>query len=317
MLEELRSLNNPGDRQSILFFLSKIIKDRKLSRLDIFKMCKHTQCDLHLDIDALIIYASSFHWIEKSPLITLNNNILPYLNDEIKLNAILIEMTVKDLFEANLFCMELFSFDIANQSYKFHNEKFPLKLSVVRNVLMSQGFFTTMRKNGVLQFYVAKKYEKLLSIYITKNRARMKLSELKKILEKESIAGALAEEYVLKYETLRLKKSLADRVQIISNIDVGAGYDIISFQDNSSVEFDCFIEVKASSGAKEFYWSKNEIEISKLLAKNYRIYIVDLNMINNPNYKPLIIENPFELITKSDAWLIEPQSYHVRNLELN
>jgi len=107
---------------------------------------------------------------------------------------------------------------------------------------------------------------------------------------------------------------LAERVQRISEIDVGAGYDIISFMDNCSTNYDCYIEVKAISRGFDFFWSIHEYETAKLYGNHYKLYLVDLSKISDASYHPYIIENPAEIVIKSEKWAIEPQSFHVKKV---
>ena len=62
--------------------------------------------------------------------------------------------------------------------------------------------------------------------------------------------------------------TLAGKVRRISEVDVTAGYDIISYNSIKSKETDRFIEVKARSSSG-FYWSKNEYETAKLKGEPY------------------------------------------------
>lgn len=99
----------------------------------------------------------------------------------------------------------------------------------------------------------------------------------------------------------------------ISEVDVTAGYDIISYDSVKSKETDRFIEVKAIS-TSGFYWSKNEYETAKLKGETYYLYLVDLHKINQPDYMPEIVQNPAVAIMESEAWLVEAQSYSIRHI---
>ncbi|MBD5484393.1 MAG: DUF3883 domain-containing protein, partial [Lachnospiraceae bacterium] len=79
-------------------------------------------------------------------------------------------------------------------------------------------------------------------------------------MENNAIVGAMAEEFVLNYEHQRITNlELASKIRIISDVDVTAGYDIISFDSNQSTRYDRYIEVKATS-KNGFFWSVNEYE---------------------------------------------------------
>ena len=80
----------------------------------------------------------------------------------------------------------------------------------------------------------------------------------------------------MKYEKKRLGVEGENKVKRISEIDVTAGYDIVSANSPNSTVANRFIEVKAVS-ENGFYWSKNEYDIAKLLAADYYLYLVDLS----------------------------------------
>ena len=123
----------------------------------------------------------------------------------------------------------------------------------------------------------------------------------------------MAELFVLKYEQKRLGMPLASRVRRISEIDVTAGYDIVSFDNPSSTSLDRYIEVKAVSHMG-FHWSQNEYKIAKLKGPTYYLYLIDLSSIDQQSYSPLIINDPAKSIMQTDDWLIEPESYFIKHI---
>lgn len=139
------------------------------------------------------------------------------------------------------------------------------------------------------------------------------MEALKKQLEGSEIAGEKAELFVLSYEKKRIGKPLCESVQRISEIDVAAGYDIVSFNSAQSQHPDRFIEVKAISESG-FYWSKNEYAIAKLKGNQYYLYLVELSRTNEPGYVPEIIQNPAMNVIETDRWIVEPQSYFLRRV---
>ena len=116
----------------------------------------------------------------------------------------------------------------------------------------------------------------------------------------------------MKYEVLRIAdKHLSRKVKRISEIDVSAGYDIVSFENSKSFNYDRYIEVKSFSGQPHFYWSKNEIEVAKLYGDRYYLYLVNIEKITKSNYDPTIIRNPVKTVMCSENWLMQPTSYLV------
>lgn len=194
------------------------------------------------------------------------------------------------------------------------NNRFPLKLSSVRNVLISQGFLCVDRGVTGSRFYVSPEYESLVASQCIRKRKAISLEQLKKRLKSDELAGEKAELFVVKYEKKRLGVEGENKVKRISEIDVTAGYDIVSANSPNSTVANRFIEVKAVS-ENGFYWSKNEYDIAKLLAADYYLYLVDLSKIDDDNYEPDIIHNPVQHIMENNLWLVEPQSYHIQKVK--
>ncbi|MCI8500067.1 MAG: DUF3883 domain-containing protein [Clostridia bacterium] len=313
MLEELKNLNIPFGKKEILYFFTKVLGNRSVSRKDIKTLFSHAP-GMKMDVDAAIKYALTFSWIYEPCGIAINENLVNYLDDDELLNSKLIDYTVKKLFNEGYFSEQCFSFTITGEGFRFRNELFPIEFSAVRDVLVNQGFFVAKKSSQITQFYVAPRFEEYLANFLKESRIKLTLEDLKKKLEVEALAGEKAENFVLAFEKNRLSKELAKRVQRISAIDVGAGYDIISFLDNSSTDYDCYIEVKAISRDFEFYWSKNEYETAKFYGEHYKLYLVDLSKISDISYYPCIVDNPAETVIKSDDWLLTPQSFHVQKI---
>ena len=171
------------------------------------------------------------------------------------------------------------------------------------------------RDDNHTTFYVNTHYEQLLSTFNKQNKKLIGLNQLKDMLEKKNQAGEKAEKIALAFEKKRIKNVLLNaRIRTISDIDVCAGYDIVSFNSDESVEYDRFIEVKAISGHETFYWSLNELEIAKLKGQQYFLYLVDLKKAQNDGYCPILICNPANIIFYSDNWVVEPQTYLVSRI---
>lgn len=87
--------------------------------------------------------------------------------------------------------------------------------------------------------------------------------------------GILGEELVINYERWRLvnlgKESLADRIEWVSKFDDGAGFDILSRNENGS---DRYIEVKTTKLSKEtpIFFTKNEYEFSLKFSDRFHLY---------------------------------------------
>ncbi len=313
MLEELRKLRFPGSKGSLIHFLKNIIGSQHYSLQDLRVLCSLAPKKYSIIADAMIEYCIFFNWLKKDEKYFLTDKLKQMVNqDEKVFNNTLVQETVSTLFNVGVLTPDMFHFDIKRNKLQFKNEMLPLIYSETRNVLINQGLFEIERFPQRTLFYVAENFEDCISDNCSKKSRALSLERLLKINEENSKAGELAELFALKYETKRLPTSHSNRVKIISKFDVGAGYDILSFESKDSTEYDRLIEVKAISKDIGFYWSRNEYEIAKLKKLQYYLYLVDLNQIRDENYSPLIINDPAESIMKSENWLVEADSYHVK-----
>lgn len=227
----------------------------------------------------------------------------------------MVESTLKLLFENEILTTDMFTYDTERKSILFRNELLPLSCASIRNVLISQNLLNVKRDMSKSTFWVHSDYENALGQFCKDSIKKLTLKQLKARLEADSIAGAKAESFALEYERRRISNHvLRSQIKLISEIDVSAGYDLISFQSNQSTCYDRFIEVKAISHSNGFYWSKNEMEIAKLQGEKYCLYLVNLTKIEGEDYKPIIISNPAMTIMNSQDWLIEPESYYIRKI---
>ena len=144
--------------------------------------------------------------------------------------------------------------------------------------------------------------------------------ELDKKLVQQKELGTKAERMIYNYELNQLNNftELKEKEVIIEYVakrNVNAGYDIISFDKIAAKNGDykkIYIEVKAVSDINyHFYWSKNEIEIAKLLLHNYYLYLLPTN--GDVNLKKLrIIMNPYKNIFDSQNWLKQEEILSIK-----
>ena len=113
-------------------------------------------------------------------------------------------------------------------------------------------------------------------------------------LELQSLRGDLAEDFVLRLEQIRLKNHPHfDAIKRVSLTNTSAGFDIQSFESIASVTIDKFIEVKSYLGQPGFFWSINEVNFAKEKCTGYCIIVVDSKKINDFDYEPSEIRNPY------------------------
>ena len=195
-------------------------------------------------------------------------------------------------------------------------QSFPLRYRAIRRMLVDLG---VLKRHGASFGYaVNPPFDQLLreELSLVSSAQGVSIERLKEALLRQEILGAEAEEFVLRYEINRLSgHPQNNQIKRISEIDVSAGYDVVSFNDSKSQAPNRFIEVKSFAGKPGFYWTKNEIETAKAKGKKYYLYLVDRSKIARSGYEPVIIKNPFDTVYSSEEWAKSPTVLYVSKLD--
>lgn len=318
MLNELKKHHDIGTKNDLVYFLQAVIGTKSVREPDIQTICMHAPGDYLLNPEALIDFCSFSHLIYKNPETNefrLMPEMIDIIDNSIEVVHRIIKGTLNALFEFEVLRPELFTYSTTLNLYIFNNQFLQLDLSAVRNVLICCGFLIIKRDELSRYFVVAEEYEKVLSTYISKQKKKMSIEQLKEQLQRNEENGDIAEKYVMEYEKQRINDIIkSSHIKRVSEIDVGAGYDIASFENSRSCIHDRFIEVKAASKGEGFFWSKNEIDMAKIKSELYYLYLVNLRKINTPDYRPTIINNPAKNVLDSDEWFIEAQSFYIKRI---
>ena len=141
---------------------------------------------------------------------------------------------------------------------------------------------------------------------------------LKKILEQQEKFGLEAENVVFQYEKNKLKKLDKNLNPIhISQEDVDAGYDILSYKKHKDTFKKIFIEVKGISRSDyRFYLSINESVVAEKYKESYYLYLIprdfskpekfDLSkMIKINNITKNVLDNKKEWKISTSTFLIK------------
>lgn len=192
------------------------------------------------------------------------------------------------------------------------NSMEPKWMRNVRNVLQQREGtgLIAWDKNG--KYMIPTKEINIFDDSITAHsRIQYKISEegFRKIKESREAIGQAGENWVVDYERNYLtdngKNDLAKRITRVSETDIGAGYDILSFEINNSEKY---IEVKTTALSRmEFFISTNELKIAKQLNGNYWIYLVS-EIYGEP--KLFAIQDPTKEIGKK--LVLTPVNYQVQ-----
>lgn len=317
MLQELKRYNDFGNVNDIIYFFREIISNRQITKKDILILVSNLPGKI-IDAEALLIFGLAFGIVqyssetEKYFLVDEYQNLINM--PELFRNN-MFDNVMTELFKNEYLTDQYFEFDNSQQRIRFKNEIFPLNKSSYRNLLVSIGFIEIEKNDKMIHFFVTKNNELIMEERLKEYRKKMTLLQLKKSLEDKEMAGEEAEKFVLSYEKKRLKDSkVCNCIRQISHIDVSAGYDIVSFKTINSTEVDRYIEVKAVKNDFHFYWSVNEYSSAKVKGNKYCLYLVELTKIENVDYEPYIIENPYEFFEENSDWLIQTQTYSLRKI---
>lgn len=196
-----------------------------------------------------------------------------------------------------------------------------LKYSYLRNFLIELGL---LQLDAQENKYIIES-ELLISFSQRRKYRHISLEEFNKIQQFRADIGFKAELKIIEYEKKRLVQypKLVEQIEHTSQTDIAAGYDVKSFdysQDINSTPR--FIEVKAVSPWDfRFYWTKNEIEASRLYKRNYYLYLLPTQTKNEFEIKKLrIICDPYKNVYQNkNEWIraIESISFSLQNSEVN
>lgn len=174
----------------------------------------------------------------------------------------------------------------------------------IRNLLLDLDFLEQDADKP--RYWVSPQY--LTTFLETKCKSSINPTEFKQTLRAREKLGREAELGILKFEAARLRNhpGLAKRIRHVAAVDVGAGYDILSFTEsaNSARFSDRLIEVKAVSTADfKFYWSRNEIETARIHREKYFLYLLPVKKYGFDIQRLKIIQDPFGAIyLKGKNW---------------
>ena len=183
--------------------------------------------------------------------------------------------------------------------------------SIIINVgsvsLYYRHFFLILQKLELMETFEKKGFVVVSNYAIAKKileRPLKKISQkdFDEEIEQRKIRGSKAELFVLNFEEHKLNKTNYSPRRV-SQENVGLGYDIESYETDGT---NIFIEVKSLKNGKMFYWSKNEIEVSRRLGKHYLIYTIQFNKESEPIKIKEVIIDPYNEIFNLGKFTKEP-----------
>ena len=311
MLTELKRCNSIGNVDGILFLVSIMAGKERISRDEIRNRCA-LENNITVNCPGAVAFFEYLRLVDTTSDTVMP---LPELNTlAAKSNGEIIEqlaaMSINRLVEEGIFDKDATGFDAEKGHITIKRSAFPLAYAAVRNFLTMAGALDK-EENG--EICVAGNYESDWTEQLRNRRKKFTLEQLLEQQEEQSRRGLEAEEFVLGLEKKRLPE-LAQKIKRISDFDVAAGYDIVSYENNETEHYDRFIEVKCYMGSPHFFWSENESDVARIKADKYILCLVDYLRMGEPGYQPEFIRNPYETIFDSDEWLVNASSYRIQKI---
>ncbi len=311
MLTELKRCNSIGNVDGILFLISILAGKDKISRDEIRNRCA-LENNITVNCPGAVAFFEYLRLVDTTsdtviPLPALNA--LSEQKSDAKINQ-LVALSISRLVEDGIFDKDATGFDAEKGHLTIKRSAFPLAYAAIRNFLTMVGALNK-EENG--EIGVTGDYESNWTEQLHNRRKKFTLEQLLKQQEDQSKRGLEAEEFVLELEKKRLPE-MAQKIKRISDFDVAAGYDIVSYESNGTEHYDRFIEVKCYIGTPHFFWSENESDIARIKADKYLLCLVDYTRIEEPGYQPEFIRNPYETIFNGEEWLVNTASYRIQKI---
>lgn len=309
MRRELRRYSSIGNCDGILLLCSKMFTGNREKMSSIRTSCSFI-IGVNINVNCAEMLFEDLGLVDIQGDICISKGLKYDKLDESTFIQKLCEICFKNLINENMINEELIKFDEEIAHFYIPTSAFRLESSILRNLLKE---LSALKLVGT-KFYISQEYEHLF-VEVKRKKKTLSQEELMKKLEDEQKIGEDGEAFVLEYEKKRLNadKINAKNIKQISLIDVAAGYDIISYHDNT-FRNRRYIEVKTYKGNEHFYWSSNEIESARLRREDYYIYLVKHSEIKNEGYKPLMIADPYINLQEDDSWKALPDSYFIERV---
>ena len=311
MLTELKRCNSIGNIDGLLFLLSVLEGKDKVSRTEINNRCSREN-------GIVVNCPGAIAFLAYLKLVDIMDNVIMPTEEMVQLSGknkediinIIIKLCLSNMVEDGIFSQESLGFDTDKGHLSIKRSAFPLEYAAIRNFLTVAG---ALEKEHNGEICVTDSYENIFAKDLKSYRQKLTLEELLKQKEEQSQRGLEAEEFVLELERNRLPLK-AYKIKRISDFDVAAGYDIVSYDSNESMKYDRFIEVKCYLGKPHFYWSENECDTARQKGSKYILCLVDYTRIKEPGYTPQYIRNPYDDIFTNENWLVNAASYKIQEI---
>lgn len=311
MLAELKRCNSVGNIDGIIFLVSMLNGRKKVGFSELVNRCA-LEKRVTIHCSGAVAFLQYLGYIENDGEIVTTTDKYASIDSKEKSVVIssLVEECITKLTEEGLFDKEGLVFDAEQGHLSIRRSAFPLAYASIRNFLTIAGVLER-EFNG--EIGISDSYEQEFSARLRSRKDKFTLEQLMERQKEQSRRGLEAEEFVVRFERNRIPLK-AYKIKRISDFDVSAGYDIVSFADESSGIYDRFIEVKSFIGTPHFYWSENEVDVAKLKGDRYVLCLVEYERMKDPEYEPIFIVNPYEKIFSDNTWLVNTSSYKIQKI---
>lgn len=293
-----------------MFLVSMLSGKERVGYNELVNRCA-LEKNVSIRCDGAVAFLQYLGYVERDEVYVITTEKFSNLPDN---RDAIINTFIKDcietLAEEGIFDSDATSFDPEKGHLSIKRSAFPLAYAAIRNFMTVAG---ALEKETNGEICVSEDYETDFSSQLRIRKDKFTLEQLRQKQEEQNKRGLEAEIFVLKLERERLPQK-AYKIKSISDFDVSAGYDIVSFSDSDSAVYDRFIEVKCYLGSPHFYWSENEVDVAKRKGERYILCLVDYTRITEEGYEPEYISNPYEVIFNEDKWLVNTASYKVQKI---
>lgn len=322
MLKELRKFDNLGTPNYFYQLLNIVVdsNDTYWTTKDLQQLFFNKVVDGRSVFDGCLFLAFKINLLLlNNEKVEVNSRIINSLNSQKqfsdKFNELLFHYLINDDVVYEIFRSEHLSYDIIFKSTQINNSAFGFKYSSFKQLLIDFEIILNHPTPEINSYILNQRYKKLFDKTILPEIKKRKIGidEFNKQMQQQQIHGEEAEKFVVAFEYRRLNER--KKIDWLAEYIVNAGYDVLSYDDESDKEYNRFIEVKSFDGdIPYFFWSRNEYQVARLKKNEYWLYLVNRGKLLDNDYEPLMIQNPFVNVLNNDNWNKQIDKYKI---ELN
>lgn len=275
-----------SDKDTIIKVFSSLSKYKSLNYSDVSYIIKALIKINSNDLNFILEFLREHNFI-------IVRDEIGYLNfdiSEIEIFELFKKHVLSQLYKIDLLRYELFNvskFIVLDDDILIETNSIPISY---------RQYFQILENINLITNHSDLAYKKVLDFglgEILLNRPLRKISilEFEKIQKQKQIKGEKAEKFVFELELEKLKNSNYNPI-VVSEENITLGYDIKSYNTEGE---EMFIEVKALTDSFSFFWSNNEIDVSKLLNERYYLYCVKFEK-GEPDCIYMMYKDPYKQI---------------------